>query len=79
MIKKPTKQTNKQKTLERPHASNLTGHLKALEQEVSIPKRHRCQEIIKLRAEIFKRGGGRKEKKETKRTIQRINETKLVL
>ena len=57
------------KKLEKSHTSELTEHLKTLEQkEASSPKRTRCQEIIKLRAEI--------NKIETKKTIQRINETK---
>jgi hypothetical protein len=43
--------------------------LKALEQkEANIPKRHRWQEIIKLRVKI--------NQVETKRTIQRINKTR---
>ena len=43
------------KTLERSPISNLTAHLKALEQkEVIIPKRSKWQEIVKLRAEINK-------------------------
>jgi len=47
----------------------LTAHLKALEQkEANSPKRSRWQEIIKLRAEI--------NQMETKRTIQRINQTR---
>jgi hypothetical protein len=51
------------KTLERAYTSNLTAHLKALEQnEANIPKRSREQEIIKLRAEI--------NQVETKRTMQ---------
>ena len=54
------------KKLERSHTSNLTAHLKALEQkEANTPKRSRQQEIIKLRINI--------NKIETKRTIQRIN------
>ena len=49
--------------------SSLTAHLKALEQnEANSPKRSRWQEIIKLRAEI--------NQVETKRTIQRINQTR---
>ena len=57
------------KKLEIYHTSELTQHLKTLEQkEANSPKRTRCQEIIKLRAEI--------NKIETKKTIQRINETK---
>ena len=51
------------------HTNELTEHLKTLEQkEANSPKRTRWQEIIKLRAEI--------NKIETKKTIQRINETK---
>jgi hypothetical protein len=47
----------------------LTAHLKALEQkEATSPKRTRQQEIIKLRTEI--------NQVETKRTIQRINQTR---
>jgi hypothetical protein len=47
----------------------LTAHLKARQQkEANSPKRSRCQEIIKLRAEI--------NQVETKRTIQRINQTR---
>jgi hypothetical protein len=49
--------------------SSLTAHLEALEQkEANSPKRSRRQEIIKLRAEI--------NQVETKRTIQRINQTR---
>ena len=56
------------KKLERSCTSNLTSHLKSLEQkEVNTYKKSRWQEIIKLRAEI--------NKIEIKRTIQRINET----
>ena len=41
------------KKLERVYSSNLTAHLKALEQkEANSPKRSKLQEIIKLRAEI---------------------------
>jgi hypothetical protein len=55
------------KKLERAYTSSLTIHLEALEQkETNRPKRHRRQEIIKLRAEI--------NLVETKRTIQRINQ-----
>ena len=58
-----------QKRKETLHSSKLAAHLKALEQkEASAPKRSRRQEIIKLRAEI--------NNVETKKTIQRINETK---
>ncbi|KAL6090524.1 hypothetical protein STEG23_024310, partial [Scotinomys teguina] len=57
------------KKLEKSHINDLTAHLKALEQEeAKSPRRSRCKEIIKLRAEI--------NKIETKKTIQRINETK---
>ena len=57
------------KKLERAYTSSLTTHLKALEQkEANSPKRSRWQEIIKLRAEI--------NQVETKRTIQRINQTR---
>jgi hypothetical protein len=55
------------KKLERVHISSLTAHLEALElKEANSPKR--LQEIIKLRAEI--------NRVETKRTIQRINQTR---
>ena len=48
---------------------SLTTHLKALEQkEANSPMRSREQEIIKLRAEI--------NQIETKRTEQRINQTR---
>jgi hypothetical protein len=57
------------KKLERAHTSSLTTHLKALEQkEANSPKRSRRQEKVKLRAEI--------NQVETKRTIQRINQTR---
>jgi hypothetical protein len=57
------------KKLERTHTSSLTTHLKALEQkEANSPKRSRCQEIIKLRGKI--------NQVETRRTIQRINQTR---
>ncbi|KAL6092803.1 hypothetical protein STEG23_011480, partial [Scotinomys teguina] len=55
------------KKVEKSHINDLTAHLKALEQEeAKSPRRNRCHEIIKLRAEI--------NKIETKK--QRINETK---
>jgi hypothetical protein len=55
--------------LERAHSSCLTADLKALEQkEANSPKRSRRREIIKLRAKI--------NQVETKRTIQRINQTR---
>jgi hypothetical protein len=57
------------KKLERAYPISLTAHLKALEQkEANSPKRSRQQETIKLRAEI--------NQVETKRTIQRINQTR---
>ncbi|KAL6050649.1 hypothetical protein STEG23_014049 [Scotinomys teguina] len=57
------------KKLEKSHINDLTTHLKTLEQEeAKSPRRNRHKEIIKLRAEI--------NKIETKKTIQRINETK---
>jgi hypothetical protein len=57
------------KTLERAHKSSLTAHLKSLEQKkANSPKRSRLQEIIKLRIEI--------NRVETKRMIQRINQTR---
>jgi hypothetical protein len=56
------------KKLERAHTSSLTTHLKALEQkEANSPKRSR-QEVIKLRGEI--------NQEETRRTIQKINQTR---
>jgi hypothetical protein len=57
------------KKLERPYTSSLTAHLKAVEKkEANSPKRSKQHEIIKLRGEI--------NQVETKRTIQRINQTK---
>ena len=57
------------KTGERAYTSSLTAHLKALEQkEANSLKKSRQQEIIKLRAEI--------NQVETKRTEQRINQTR---
>ncbi|KAL6038222.1 hypothetical protein STEG23_027304 [Scotinomys teguina] len=57
------------KKLEKSHINDLIAHLKALEQEeAKSPRRNRRKQIIKLRAEI--------NKIETKKTIQRINETK---
>ncbi|KAL6093202.1 hypothetical protein STEG23_003026, partial [Scotinomys teguina] len=56
------------KKLEKSHINDLSAHVKALElEEAKSPRRNRCKEIIKLRAEI--------NKIETKKTIQRINET----
>ena len=58
-----------ERKLEGAYTSSLTAHLKALEhKEANSPKRSRQQEIIKLRAEI--------NQVETKRTIQRINQTR---
>ena len=58
------------KKLERTYTSSLTAHLEALElKEANSPKRSRQLEIIKLRAEI--------NQVETKRTIQRINQTSI--
>jgi hypothetical protein len=58
-----------QKETEESITSCLTAHLTALEQkEANSPKRSRLQEIIKLRAEI--------NQTETKRTVQRINQTR---
>jgi hypothetical protein len=55
--------------LERAHTSSLTTHLKVLEQKkANSPKRSSLQEIIKLRDEI--------NQVETRRTIQRINQTR---
>ena len=57
------------KKLDRAYTSSLTAHLKALEQkEANSPKRSRRQEIIKLRGEI--------NQVETRRTIQRINQSR---
>jgi hypothetical protein len=57
------------KKLERAYTNSLVAHLKALEQkEANSSKRRRWQEIIKLRAE--------NNQVETKRTIQRINQTR---
>jgi DNA repair exonuclease SbcCD ATPase subunit len=57
------------KKLERVYTSSLAAHLEALEpKEANSHKRSRRQEIIKLRAEI--------NQVETKRTIQRINQTR---
>jgi hypothetical protein len=57
------------KKLERSYTSSLTIHLNALEQkQANIPMRSRWLEIIKYRTEI--------NQVETKRTIQRINQTR---
>jgi hypothetical protein len=61
--------TASKKKLERAHTTSSTTHLKALEQkESNSPKRTRQQEIIKLRGEI--------NQVETRRTIQRINQSR---
>jgi hypothetical protein len=58
------------KELERSYTSNLTAHLKALEQkEATTPKRSRQVEIVIFRAEI--------NQIKTKRKIQRINKIKV--
>jgi hypothetical protein len=55
--------------LERAHTSGLTTDLKALEQkEANSPKKSKWQEIIKFRGEI--------NQVETRRIIQRINQTR---
>jgi hypothetical protein len=57
------------KKLERAYTSSLTAHLETLElKEANSHKRSTQQEIIKLRAEI--------NQVETKRTIQRINQSR---
>jgi hypothetical protein len=57
------------KKLEIAYTSSLTAYLETLEQkEANSSKRSRWQEIIKLRAEI--------NQVETKRTIQRFNQTR---
>jgi hypothetical protein len=57
------------KKMERSYTSNLTAHLRALEQkEANTPVRNRQQETVKLKAEI--------NQIQTKRMIQRINKTK---
>jgi hypothetical protein len=61
--------SDSKKKLERVYTSSLTAHLEALElKKANSPKRSRYQEIFKLRAEI--------NQVETKRTIQRINQTR---
>jgi hypothetical protein len=57
------------KKLVRSYTSNLTVHLRALEQkESNTPRRNRKQEIVKLKTKI--------NQVETKRIIQRSNKTK---
>ena len=53
---------------EKAHINKLTLHLKQLEREQTRPKVSRRKEIIKIRAEI--------NEIETKKTIEKINETK---
>jgi hypothetical protein len=57
------------KKMERAYTSSLTAHIEALKlKEENSPKRSRWQEVIKLRVE--------NNQVETKRTIQRINQTR---
>ena len=56
------------KNLEKSQTGDLTAHLKALEQKEVNISRSRCQELVKLRAEINKIG--------RKKAIHRINGTK---
>jgi hypothetical protein len=57
------------KKLKSAYTSSLKAHLESIERkESNSPKRNRCQEIIKIRAEI--------NQVETKRTIQRFNQTR---
>jgi hypothetical protein len=57
------------KKVERAYTNSLTARLETLEwKEANSPKRRRLQEIVKLRAEI--------NQVETKRTIQRIKQTR---
>ncbi|KAL6045330.1 hypothetical protein STEG23_032568 [Scotinomys teguina] len=57
------------KKLKKSHTNDLTAHLKVLElEQAKSPRRNGCKEIIKLKAEI--------NKIETKKTTQRIKETK---
>jgi hypothetical protein len=61
--------SDSKKKLEKAYTSILTAHLEALElKEANSPKRSRRLEIIKLRDEI--------NQVETKRTLQRINQTR---
>ena len=62
-------QSASKKKLERASTSSLRTQLKTLKQkEANLPKKSRWQEIIKLNAEI--------NQVETKRTIQRTNQTR---
>jgi hypothetical protein len=59
-----------EKKLEKSYTSNLTAHLKSLEQKgANSPKRSRRQKVFKLREEI--------NQIETKKTIQRVSKTKI--
>ena len=59
-----------QKELGRAHTSSLTTHLKSLElKQANSPQRSRRQKIIKLRGKI--------NQVETRRTNQRINQTRI--
>jgi Rps23 Pro-64 3,4-dihydroxylase Tpa1-like proline 4-hydroxylase len=61
--------SDSKKKLERAHTSSLTKHIKALEQkEANSLKSSRWQEIIKLR--------GENNQVETRRSIQRINQSR---
>ena len=69
----PKRKTHSSKCLQKEtvgaYTSTLIAHLKALEQkDANSPKRSRQQGIIKLRGEI--------NQVETRRTIQRINQTR---
>jgi hypothetical protein len=68
-IERSASKKKRERERERAYTSRQTAHLEALElKEANSPKRSRRQEIIKFRAEI--------NQVETKRTIQRINQTK---
>ena len=69
LIGKPITLNASKKKLQRAYTSSMTAHLKVLEQkEANIPKSNRRQKIIKHMAEI--------NQVETKRNIQRINQTR---
>jgi hypothetical protein len=68
-LKRKTHISESLQKLEREYTSSLTAQLKALDKkEATSPKRSRLQKIIKIRAEM--------NQVETKRTIQRINQTR---
>ena len=68
VIGKPITLNASKKKLQRAYTSSMTAHLKVLEQkEANTPKSSRRQQIIKRMAEI--------NQVETKRNIQRINQT----